>query len=42
VCCSDVTVLRDATAVERGDEIPVRLRRGERGARVEMVRDSGR
>jgi exodeoxyribonuclease VII large subunit len=38
----DGTVLRDATQVVKGDEISVRLQRGEVGARVESVRDSGR
>jgi exodeoxyribonuclease VII large subunit len=37
----DGSVLRDASRVERGDEISVRLQRGELGARVESVRDSG-
>ena len=37
----DGTVMRDATAVAKGEEISVRLQRGELGARVESVRDSG-
>lgn len=38
----DGAVLRDAASVEGGDQISVRLQRGEIGARVESVRDSGR
>ena len=38
----DGAVLRDAAQVAKGDEISVRLQRGELGARVESVRDSGR
>src|SRR4029079_13153111 len=38
----DGSVLRDAGKVGRGDEISVKLQRGELGARVESVRDSGR
>jgi exodeoxyribonuclease VII large subunit len=37
----DGSVLREARAVKRGEEISVRLQRGELGARVETVRDSG-
>jgi exodeoxyribonuclease VII large subunit len=36
----DGTVLRDARNAKSGDEISVRLQRGEIGARVESVRDS--
>jgi len=38
----DGAVLREAAQVAKGDEISVRLQRGELGARVESVRDSGR
>ncbi len=38
----DGAVLRDANSVATGEEISVRLERGELGARVELVRDSGR
>lgn len=37
----DGAVLRDPRAIKRGDPISVRLQRGELGARVETVRDSG-
>jgi exodeoxyribonuclease VII large subunit len=37
----DGAVLRDARSVKRDDTITVRLQRGELGARVESVRDSG-
>src|SRR5688572_8726221 len=37
---SDGTVLRDARNAKSGDQISVRLQRGEIGARVESVRDS--
>ena len=37
----DGAVLRDARAVNSGDPISVRLQRGEIGARVDSVRDSG-
>jgi exodeoxyribonuclease VII large subunit len=37
----DGAVLRDATKVRKGDPVSVRLQRGEIGARVETVRDSG-
>jgi exodeoxyribonuclease VII large subunit len=37
----DGAVLRDARAVKSGDPIAVRLQRGEIGARVDSVRDSG-
>jgi len=36
----DGTVLRDARNAKSGDQISVRLQRGEIGARVESVRDS--
>jgi exodeoxyribonuclease VII large subunit len=36
----DGKVLRDATTVQTGDPVSVRLQRGEIGARVETVRDS--
>ncbi len=36
----DGTVLRDARSAKSGDQISVRLQRGEIGARVESVRDS--
>jgi exodeoxyribonuclease VII large subunit len=38
----DGAVLRDASKVGKGDAISVKLQRGELGARVESVRDSGR
>jgi exodeoxyribonuclease VII large subunit len=38
----DGAVLRDAASVKSGDSVSVRLQRGELGARVESVRDSGR
>jgi exodeoxyribonuclease VII large subunit len=37
----DGSVLRDAATVAAGDALQVRLQRGELGARVETVRDSG-
>ena len=36
----DGGVLRDARKVKSGDEVSVKLQRGEIGARVESVRDS--
>jgi exodeoxyribonuclease VII large subunit len=38
---ADGAVLTDATKAKQGDAINVRLQRGEIGARVETVRDSG-
>jgi exodeoxyribonuclease VII large subunit len=38
----DGAVVRDATSVNQGDDITIRLQRGELGARIETVRDSGR
>jgi exodeoxyribonuclease VII large subunit len=37
----DGTVLREAGSVRSGDAVSIRLQRGELGARVESVRDSG-
>ena len=36
----DGTVLRDASKVDKGDSVNIRLQRGDIGAKVESVRDS--